>query len=535
MDSSPSDSFATGTDPTAQNSPRQPKNSQLVAGIQDILGCICDHIRFQERDDPQTRSQARKSLLQTALSFRAMREPATNSLWHTLPSVTPLLRLLPFVSYNTGEYKFVPGDINNWERFDHHAKLVRAVLLENDPTRRPISPILISYLSNIRKTPLLPTLHTLHIPAGVDFNHSAIFSIISPSLKVLKISTTYTIDFSIALLHMVRMVSPELSRLEITDGNSCDVLSTIAKLKLEHLEVHLPQIQLPSSFLTDLLTLHPALRHLVISANGVQTSPFGRHRRTPRSQRNAMPHSSATASESVLGSNASSIFPKLTTLQLQGSLSSMITWLSPNSGAVTDLTIPPSAFPDLISADGWSGLTSLCIGSPSGSSSSQYVQLSDLVSTNFSPTLEHLVFNPSAMVTLLDHSTLELLATSLPRLKTLIFPLTASDNIYPTTDSLITLVTRCRELETLHLPLQSILAPSVNINTHSRLKHLRIFTNRDPGAPLLSSTIGLARVFNRYLPHLETFDTYGPCSHNTTETCRSIKELLYFLREMTAN
>ncbi|KAF9036174.1 hypothetical protein BJ165DRAFT_1408962 [Panaeolus papilionaceus] len=498
------------------------KTSQEAASIQDILTCICQHLRFYIDDPPDIRSEARVSLLSAALSFRTMREPALNALWHTLPSITPLLSLLPFVSYNSGEYRFVTGKIA-WTRLEHHAIRVRAVVLENDPQERSISSTLLSYLDNTHKKPLLPGIHTFQIPFGVDFNKSSVFSMISSdSLKVLKISTSSDSDteFSVSLLHYAQAMCPGLSQVEITDGKSSDILPPIGQMKLHRLSLHIPQAILPYSIFTTKLDLNSSLKHLKIVAASVK-SPT----RNKKGDNKGKTTNSSTNS-------ARRPFRNLISLELRGNMAPVLDWIFARAVSLTHLSMNVNSFSGLVGLRGLPSLICLQIHDGMGSNMPLF-DLTRFMSADFAPAIEQIIFAPDIIVSTLTDLNLEHMATSWPRLKTVKFPLYINDGACPTTDGLISLATHCSDLEVLSLPLQFILAPTSTTTARSNLKHLLINTGGDPGPPLLSSTISLARTFYRYFPKLKTFNTYGPCSENTTETCKSIQELLYFLRDVS--
>jgi hypothetical protein len=69
---------------------------------QDILNLIFEHFNFQPGS--KTAAQTRKDLLSAAKVCKAFVEPAMNSLWRILPSLLPLLLLLPSAEVSNNRY-----------------------------------------------------------------------------------------------------------------------------------------------------------------------------------------------------------------------------------------------------------------------------------------------------------------------------------------------------------------------------------------------------------------------------------------------
>ncbi|KAF9041382.1 hypothetical protein BJ165DRAFT_1488635 [Panaeolus papilionaceus] len=74
----------------------------------DVLTAIFDFLQVTSDMKSEERSETRKALIAAAKSCNAFSEPALDVLWHTLPSMLPLLRLLPsFVSYEGVHVRFL--------------------------------------------------------------------------------------------------------------------------------------------------------------------------------------------------------------------------------------------------------------------------------------------------------------------------------------------------------------------------------------------------------------------------------------------
>ena len=86
--------------PEPQNRVVESKTPEAIKN-EDILGLI-----FQHFDEPgsQTLAQTRRDLFSAARTCKAFLEPALDSLWRVLPSLLPLLLLLPSAEVIHGHY-----------------------------------------------------------------------------------------------------------------------------------------------------------------------------------------------------------------------------------------------------------------------------------------------------------------------------------------------------------------------------------------------------------------------------------------------
>ena len=69
---------------------------------QDIINLIFQH--FDLQPGSRTIAQTRKDLFSAAKTCKAFVEPALDSLWRVLPSLLPLLLLLPSAEVDDGRY-----------------------------------------------------------------------------------------------------------------------------------------------------------------------------------------------------------------------------------------------------------------------------------------------------------------------------------------------------------------------------------------------------------------------------------------------
>ena len=75
--------------------------NRLADMHEDVLRLIFEH--FDLQPGSQTAAQTRKDLLSAAKACKAFSEPALNSLWRVLPSLLPLLLLLPSAEIVNGQ------------------------------------------------------------------------------------------------------------------------------------------------------------------------------------------------------------------------------------------------------------------------------------------------------------------------------------------------------------------------------------------------------------------------------------------------
>ena len=83
-----------------------PEVPQVQVGIADLNEDIL-HLIFENFDlhpGSPTAARTRKDLLSAAKACKAFAEPALNSLWRVLPSLLPLLLLLPSAEVVNNEY-----------------------------------------------------------------------------------------------------------------------------------------------------------------------------------------------------------------------------------------------------------------------------------------------------------------------------------------------------------------------------------------------------------------------------------------------
>ena len=246
----------------------------------DILHLIFEHFDLQPACDSPRTTQTRKNLLSAAKTCKAFVEPALNLLWRVLPSLSPLLLLLPLAKIINNHYvsprlslylshhltsgyfiKFDRLPLIKWERFDIHAPRVRSLYLEPFKFRVVISPDVYLRIRSLcpRDTPLLPGLKEIHIPdhwkTSLDFS-SAFFLASDSSLNFIHLDKSATSDrqFCIPFLCHLSANSPNLTHLALcgTVNMSLDLHLVLRFRNLQCLDLKLSGTYLGSQFLQNL-------------------------------------------------------------------------------------------------------------------------------------------------------------------------------------------------------------------------------------------------------------------------------------------
>ncbi|KAF9048729.1 hypothetical protein BJ165DRAFT_1052243 [Panaeolus papilionaceus] len=177
--------------------------SSRVTLNEDVLRVICQIIRCSKEDRTDKSNSYRDRLRNAALAFRAMKDPALDALWHTLPSLVPLFALHPCVALEDNEFVLRPTNVDDWDIFDRYAIRVRCLTtLERDPLNRQISPYVAEFLSRLRPyQALLPALKELHLPKiNKDFDGRTRMPVISNNLHTLEFNAVHNKSFVTTLL-----------------------------------------------------------------------------------------------------------------------------------------------------------------------------------------------------------------------------------------------------------------------------------------------------------------------------------------------
>ena len=254
-----------------------PPAEPSIKGISDLNEDIL-HLIFENFDlqpGSPTIAQTRKDLLLAAKTCKAFVEPALNSLWRVLPSLLPLLLLLPsaevrdrcyvsstpslYLSRNSAYFiKFVDRlPLNDWERFDVHAPRVRSLYLER--LHIVISPHVYLRIRSLRPrdTPLLPGLQQIYIPndlnTSFDFSPALLLASDS-SLNSIHLHNSATSDrqFCIPFLFLLSVNSPNLTHLTLLGTVHMSLELVFCFKNLQSLDLRFSGTFLDSQFLQDL-------------------------------------------------------------------------------------------------------------------------------------------------------------------------------------------------------------------------------------------------------------------------------------------
>ncbi|KIM45703.1 hypothetical protein M413DRAFT_24845 [Hebeloma cylindrosporum] len=159
---------------------------------QDILGEIFNVISFDLDTPGNDPSQTRKDLFYAACTCRAFLDPAVNALWRVLPSLYPLLKLLP--SFQLVNSQYILPDVNpeEWGLLEDYARRVR--IIEYTSLRWSVSPLVYFRLNQLRRSSLFPALKMLRFPPNVSVDMFSPFSMLSPDMERLELNHSLLSD-----------------------------------------------------------------------------------------------------------------------------------------------------------------------------------------------------------------------------------------------------------------------------------------------------------------------------------------------------
>jgi len=236
-----------------------PRNRATEAFMnEDVLQLIFEH--FDLQPGSCTAAQTRKDLLSAAKTCKVFVEPALNLLWHILPSFLPLLLLLPsaeitnnyFASPKPSSYvpvayllidliKFADNlPINNWERFEIHARRVRTLYMESSRVIVPATTYLC--ICGLRDSCMLPGLTEIYIPDNTSLDLSPImFLVFGAPLNVVELNNSAISDrsFLMPFLTLLALKSPQLRHLSLCGTGSMSLEPVFRFPSLQHLEIRL--------------------------------------------------------------------------------------------------------------------------------------------------------------------------------------------------------------------------------------------------------------------------------------------------------
>ncbi|KAF8153360.1 hypothetical protein B0H34DRAFT_677500 [Crassisporium funariophilum] len=204
-----------------------------VLGDTNILSLIFDNLVPDPQGTEANERSDRRALLNVAQTCTTFMEPALDALWKILPSLLPLLLLLP--SFNLVDDVYMLGGFadGDWERFDVHARRVRNIYMK--PLRSPISPEVYLLIQRMRDFAVLPALQELCIPDNSSLPLSSAFLLPREHLKTLELnnSAICTPQFIYQFIPFISDISPTLTHLVLrgTASISLDFIPRFTRLR----------------------------------------------------------------------------------------------------------------------------------------------------------------------------------------------------------------------------------------------------------------------------------------------------------------
>ncbi|CAA7263388.1 unnamed protein product [Cyclocybe aegerita] len=243
------------------------KMDPVVAVLQnvDLLTIVFNHMPVDRSASDQDVLQARKDLLAAVLVCQTFTEPALDALWRVLPSLTPLLKLLPSFGQQDGTYVIEDIREDDWSRYNVHARRVR--VLDLRPSQIPISRFAYPIIVQERQGPLLPCLRELRIPdnASIDLTLAMILS--TPELRVVELHNSAIRDtqFFYPFLASIGRKHTNLRSLILEGDRIVNLKPVLTLAHLRKLELRLANVHLSPTFMEELGSM-TALRDLAIHA-----------------------------------------------------------------------------------------------------------------------------------------------------------------------------------------------------------------------------------------------------------------------------
>ncbi|PPQ66564.1 hypothetical protein CVT24_007129 [Panaeolus cyanescens] len=456
----------------------------------DVLRLICLFIRTDDGKDERlgasnSINSYRDRLMKSAQAFRALKEPALDALWHTLPSFVPLFSLHPNVVLENGQYVINPTKKIHWGNFDQYALRVKCMLLDKVPPSPEISPYVAEFLTRLRPGQvLLPALKSLHLyRISEKFDGSTLLPVISGSLDTVEVNAVHNKTFVTTLLCYIGQFAPNIRVLKARRvERPAQLLRAIQNLyNLNTLEVE--NETLNWQWFCSLHSHLPNLRHISL---GLSESPI------------PVPNDSTHEY-----SRTETPQFKLITLRVSGpeTASLVLDHVDPLSLEVLTVkeTKPgfnPEAFAELLAKiNQLTSLTRLTMEIREVSAGFDVDVLQTLSWMKCRASLEELNLSGNKFITKLSDQTIADLARDLPALKRLYLPTWhCTQGVYPTLESLLLLGNHCPSLQEVRLPLQDLHLPP----NHSKFT----FSNNS----LQTISISLASMFSGNIYSIESME-----------------------------
>ncbi|CAA7263398.1 unnamed protein product [Cyclocybe aegerita] len=542
-----------------------PKNTESalkqVIGTRDIMSNVFQHIASNLLSDSDEQMfTSRRSLFLAAQTCRAFVEPALDSLWAVIPSLVPLLSLLP--SLKRVNDKLVLGCVapKDWEQFDLHARRVRIILMKKP--HPAVSPYVYLRIPHHKTTDLLPGLKEVRIAHLDDYriDLSGLFTILTSNIRLVELNKNAVQDgeflgtFLSSVVVKIRQLHEIILRGDAAIENE---INSIIQLKdLKTVELLLPNVFLSTAFLQGLgnfedlrnLTLDTGKRPAVslfgpsASTNANYSSRrnvSGKGRRKESKYEEGLTPSSPSASRTV----AQPLFVNLRQLHLVGNLESLartMKYMKLNS--LTSFNIEERqdgqsqwatslwrhCF-DVLSSTAAHSLKTIKITHSADTYSSHRLSASLIAPLLQIKNMESLEITTTTMS--LDDAELQQILGAFTNLKLLILPARCHDSS-PTLRPLFRPLEICPALQEVSLCVgDTHNYADVEIprgDGHQALRKLRISSSF--GSLTDTQVIRLARLFDRAFPNLEIIEGYGPQEYN--ESWKRVQEFRQAVQEI---
>ncbi|KAH6901936.1 hypothetical protein BKA70DRAFT_1196620 [Coprinopsis sp. MPI-PUGE-AT-0042] len=228
--------------------PHDPRKD--VLSDEDLLDMIFDRSAPQNSDS-STGYKPRRQLLNLALTSKMLVEPALNALWHSLPTLVPLIRLIRGKTLLDETYclRSAPAP-DNWAQLLAYGNCVRVLTFNSSPAPSPphkVSPFLYQVVSLQSR---LPRVKEIYVTCGSNTSYeSVLVSTTSTLVKVEVVDVTDAprdVQFIHHLLASLCRTSPSLEYLSIyckgkgsiSLSGSPVIASSLTRLAHLHIVIH---------------------------------------------------------------------------------------------------------------------------------------------------------------------------------------------------------------------------------------------------------------------------------------------------------
>ncbi|KAF9531249.1 hypothetical protein CPB83DRAFT_131007 [Crepidotus variabilis] len=234
----------------------------------DIMNEVFKHLSLEldsvDRNSDGAPSIARRTLLDAACSCRSFEEPALSAMWRVMPSVFPLLKLLPsFIEVND-TYILEEVGVDDWTKFAKRARQVQVLLLREN--HDAISPLALIRLQQLHGQPILPALLKISILEDFDVSSFVPLLVLSPSVRSIELRDNSIIkeEFFRSFRASILAQAPLITHLNLNStSHPLDPSFILTLHSLCDLELGMGQGNLSVTFMIGLGRLH-SLRHLTL-------------------------------------------------------------------------------------------------------------------------------------------------------------------------------------------------------------------------------------------------------------------------------